>query len=321
MADPRKKPNLPDLAKRLLETGPVKTLPTPRRIRIQLGGAWVADTTAAVYVWEHPFYPYYYVPVASFAEGVLVPSSSSTTSSTEQGSHQGQKKGEEGQGYDYKIMTLKASTASTDRVLLFGSNLAERYGPHTLPLQSMARVEFGAASAWFEEDTRIYVHPKDPFRRVDVLHSTRPLKIYISTNEAGGQKGEGGKEGEKGILVAQTTTAYHLHETGLPVRFYVPPTAILPNPGVLRESRRGTRTACPYKGEADYYDVVLGGDGKGKGKGKGSEEQRSFDDLVWYYRTPTPECVMVTGFLCFYNEKVDIELDGVMLERPKTVFS
>lgn len=68
-----------------------------------------------------------------------------------------------------------------------------------------------------------------------------------------------------------------------------------------------TRTPCPYKGEAEYYDVVLPGG-------------KVYKDIVWYYPTPLQEAAPVTGCLCFYNEKVDIELDGVLLERPKTKF-
>jgi uncharacterized protein (DUF427 family) len=75
---------------------------------------------------------------------------------------------------------------------------------------------------------------------------------------------------------------------------------------LLRPSE--TRSQCPYKGEAEYYDVVL-------------PNGKEYKDIVWYYKRPLLECTPVTGCLCFYNEKVDIELDGVALERPKTKFS
>lgn len=95
----------------------------------------------------------------------------------------------------------------------------------------------------------------------------------------------------------------HLLETGLPTRYYVPPTSV--DPAILRETE--TKTRCPYKGEAEYYSVVLDG--------------KEYKDIVWYYRTPTHESGAIAGLLCFYNEKVDIWLDGHKLERPKTPFS
>ena len=102
--------------------------------------------------------------------------------------------------------------------------------------------------------------------------------------------------------------AQHLHETGLPVRYYLPATAV--DAGRLRAS--ATTTECPYKGVANYYSLVVGA---------GTAEERTLRDVVWYYRNPTHESARVAGLLCFYNEKVDIELDGTMLERPKTIFS
>lgn len=141
---------------------------------------------------------------------------------------------------------------------------------------------------WYEEDTPVFVHPRDPFKRIDILHSTRPIKIFLS-----------------GTLIADTTTSCHLYETNLPCRFYIPSTSVV-DWSLLKPST--TRTQCPYKGEAEYYSIVLP-DGK------------EHKDLVWYYQQPLLECVPVMNMLCFYNEKVDIELDGQRLERPKTFWS
>ena len=74
---------------------------------------------------------------------------------------------------------------------------------------------------------------------------------------------------------------------------------------MLRPS--STTSRCPYKGEAEYYDVVVGG--------------QTYRDLVWWYRYPTSESAPIAGLLCFWNEKVDVEIDGVKLGRPETVFS
>jgi uncharacterized protein (DUF427 family) len=100
----------------------------------------------------------------------------------------------------------------------------------------------------------------------------------------------------------------HLYETTLPTRYYIPLTAI--NNSLLRCS--STRTKCPYKGEAEYYDLVVG-DGK------------VYKDVVWFYTRPTVECAAITGLCCFYNEKVDIMIksgdEWERLARAESIFS
>lgn len=153
----------------------------------------------------------------------------------------------------------------------------------------LTTADTSAKDQWLEEDTPIFVHPKDPFKRVDILASTRPIKVAIA-----------------GRTVAEASASMHLYETGLPVRFYMPLMSI--DTSVLRPSQ--TRTQCPYKGEAEYYSVVIDG--------------KEYKDIVWFYTRPTIECAGVAGMCCFYNEKVDISIQGhgawEELERPKTHF-
>jgi len=143
---------------------------------------------------------------------------------------------------------------------------------------------------WLEEDTPIFVHPKDPFKRVDIVSSSRALKVEID-----------------GHTIASAPTSMHLYETGLPVRYYVPLTSI----DVSKLKRSETKSQCPYKGEAEYYHVEI--------------EGKEYNDIVWFYDRPTVECAAVTGLCCFYNEKVDVSImDGgewKRLERPKTHFA
>ncbi|KAK7755452.1 hypothetical protein SLS62_002680 [Diatrype stigma] len=304
-----KNPNLIELGHRLLKDGPVKALGTRRRVRILYNGAWVADTTSAVYVWEHPYYPYYYVPRRDFIEGCLVATLSppSSSSRVNRASHE----------RGFEILELEVGDRSTNRVLAFLGQEEPREGWEGDEkwvategkggiglLRDAVRVEFGAADGWFEEDTPIAVHPKDPFRRVDVVHSMRPVRVLV-----------------EGVEVARSASSYHLYETGLPRRFYLPPTSVV-DWALLQPS--STRTQCPYKGEAEYYDVVIKkkkSEEKGEGRGETREEEVVYDrDLVWYYRTPITACAMIAGCLCFYNEKVDIELDGKLLARPRTHF-
>jgi uncharacterized protein (DUF427 family) len=105
-----------------------------------------------------------------------------------------------------------------------------------------------------------------------------------------------------GQTVASSAGSTHLLETSLPTRYYLPLSSV--DQSYLRPSNLVTK--CPYKGDAEYYDIVINGE--------------VYKDLVWYYRVPTHESAAIAGLVCFYNEKVDIWLDGVELERPKTKF-
>ena len=254
------------LANKLLAEGPVRVLPTSRRIRIVLNQTYIADTTSALLVWEHPYYPQYYIPLSSFADG-----SAQLTESLNK--------------HVQKLELRANGTVIKDQAIALDAS-DSLTGPNGLEaLRGHVRIQFNAVD-WFEEDLQIYVHPKDPFKRVDVLRSSRPIRVFVD-----------------GQLVASAAAALHLYETGLPTRYYLPPTAV--EMGVLRPSE--TKTKCPYKGEANYFSVVVG--------------RKTFKDVIWYYITPTLESALIAGHYCFFNEKVDIELDGVMLERPVTGFS
>lgn len=130
------------------------------------------------------------------------------------------------------------------------------------------------------------MHPKDPFKRVDLLFSRRPIRVSVDGHE-----------------IASSQTSVHLYETGLPVRYYLPLTSV--EQSLLRDSE--TATSCPYKGDSQYYHVEIGG--------------KKYENLFWYYKFATLECTPIAGMVCPYNEFVDIELDGELLERPKTHFS
>jgi uncharacterized protein (DUF427 family) len=145
---------------------------------------------------------------------------------------------------------------------------------------------WNAMDAWFEEDEEVFVHARDPYTRVDALPSSRHIEVKIN-----------------GITVVDSTRPTLLFETGLPTRFYVPLTDVRMD--VLRDS--DTATFCPYKGQASYYSVELDGE--------------VFEDIAWYYKYPVEESSRIAGMVSFYNEKVDIYIDGVPEDRPKTMFS
>jgi uncharacterized protein (DUF427 family) len=153
-------------------------------------------------------------------------------------------------------------------------------------LRPAVRLEWDAMDEWLEEDEPVYTHPRDPYHRIDILASSRHVEVSVD-----------------GVAVADSRQPRVLFETGLPARYYVPLTDLRLDR--LRPS--ATVTHCPYKGAATYWSLEIGG--------------TVYPDLVWIYRAPLPESQKIAGLACFYNEKVDLTLDGVAQERPHSPFS
>lgn len=216
-------------------------------IQLLFNGAYIVRTTTAHHVWEVPYYPQLY-----FHKSALTSSNAKGFTSKQLEAI----KDDSGKTVAHQY-SLSVGERSTKECLVFADDLS---GPAE-SLNGLVKVDFGAMDQWLEEATPIFVHPKDPFRRVDILHSTRPVKVSID-----------------GTVVAEATSSMHLYETGLPVRFYLPLTAVRPD--ILRPS--SMRTRCPYKGEAEYYSVDLG-DGK------------VVENVVWYYNHPTLESAKIEG--------------------------
>jgi len=146
-------------------------------------------------------------------------------------------------------------------------------------------------SEWLEEDEPVYVHPRSPYTRIDILASSRLVRVDLD-----------------GVTVAESSQPRILFETGLPPRYYLPLPELRMD--LLRPSDRSTQ--CPYKGTASYWSV----DTKPAAVGG-----RLHQDVVWIYRTPLPESQKIAGLAAFYNERVDLYLDGVEQPRPKSPFS
>jgi uncharacterized protein (DUF427 family) len=153
-------------------------------------------------------------------------------------------------------------------------------------LRDHVRFEFGALDAWFEEDEEVYVHPRDPYKRVDILRSSRRVVVRID-----------------GTVVADSVRPALLFETSLPTRYYLPKTDVRLD--LLRSTASSSR--CPYKGTAEYYTATVDG--------------TEHVDVAWWYRHPARESQPIAGLIAFYNERVDLEVDGELLERPRTAFS
>ncbi|MDQ1733654.1 MAG: hypothetical protein QOK10_3813 [Pseudonocardiales bacterium] len=153
-------------------------------------------------------------------------------------------------------------------------------------LNGLVRFDWNAVDQWFEEDEPVYFHPRNPYTRIDILSSSRHIQVEID-----------------GVLLADSHQPRILYETGLPPRYYLPQTDVRMD--LLAPS--ATHTDCPYKGTASYFDVEVGG--------------KLYADHVWWYPTPLPESQKIIGLLSFYDEKVDVIIDGVRQERPKSIFS
>jgi uncharacterized protein (DUF427 family) len=236
---------------------PGYTEDTPRRVRVLFGGQYIVDTQKAKLVWENEYYPSYYFRFPDVPEKYLRNPKQGATSTT----------------YDLVVAEHTAEGAVT--VHNDGN------------FKDLVKIAFDKVDAWLEEDEEIHIHPKDPYKRIDIRQSSRHVRVEID-----------------GVEVANTTKPRLLYETGLPVRTYIPKADVRLE--LLSHSK--LTTGCPYKGTANYYDVNLP-----SGKKK--------NDLAWWYRTAYPESTDIKGFIAFYDEKVDVFVDGKRVERPKSPFS
>jgi uncharacterized protein (DUF427 family) len=144
-------------------------------------------------------------------------------------------------------------------------------------------VEWGAVDAWFEEEEELFGHPRDPYHRIDVRESSRHVRVHV--------------EGE---LVAEARRPLVLFETGLPPRYYLEPDDVRLDLLVPH----GKKTRCAYKGVASHWSVQAGG--------------QLAEAVVWSYTAPDDDAKRIKGLFAFYNEHVDLEVDGESQERPRT---
>ena len=247
------------------QRGRVRVEPCAKRVRGLLDGHPVCDSTHALCVWEVPSYPAYYVPLAD-VQAELRPTGETVHSPSR------------GDGTVHDI-------AAGDKVAPAAALVFD--GSPIDALRGTVRFDWHAAGTeWLEEDEPVYTHPRDPYTRVDILASSRHVRIEVG-----------------GVTVADSQAPRILFETGLPPRFYLPMTDVRMN--LLDPT--STVTHCPYKGAASYWSLVL--------------DASRHDDFAWCYRAPFPESQKIAGLVCFYNEKVDLYVDSELQARPRTKFS
>jgi uncharacterized protein (DUF427 family) len=243
----------------------VKVEVGPKRVRGYLDGTLVVDTIRPLLVWELPYYPAWYLPVEDVTPGLLTENERVDRSPSRGPAHR----------FDLVVGDHEVPDAAWHHP----DSPVEALHDHV-------RFEWDALDAWFEEDEQVYVHPRDPYKRVDVLRSSRHVVVRID-----------------GQVVADTTRPTLLFETSLPTRYYLPKTDVRLD--LLTPT--ATSSQCPYKGTAEYYTATIDG--------------TEHTDIAWWYRHPAHESAGIAGLVAFYDEKVDVEVDGVAQERPRSHFS
>jgi len=233
-------------------TEQVRIEPNLKWIRGARNGRTIVDSRNAQFVWEHRYHPAWYFP-ASEVHGELV---------------------ENGETFD----SDRLGVGTRYDLVVDGEtipNAARRHLDSDDGLRDLVGVEWSAMDTWFEEDAEVFVHPRDPSTRIDVLPSSRHIKISLD-----------------GEVLADTTKASILFETASPPRYYVPKVDV----AMQYLTPNDVSTGCPYKGFATYWNVEIGG--------------TTHNNFVWSYPMPLPESAGIAGKLCFYSEKVDVEIDG-----------
>ncbi len=241
--------------------------PSPRWVRVEFNDTYIANSKRPLLVWDTRGIPLYYFPREDVRMDLLEESD--------------------------KVATFPGQGKTVHWNVVVGERTAENAArahpepPENVPeLAEYITFQWSAMDAWYEEEERIHVHPRDPYKRVDIRPSSRHVKVELD-----------------GVTLAESDRPYLLFETGLPTRYYLPPEDVRTE--LLEPSDKHTR--CPYKGKASYYSLHL--------------NDEVYEDFVWTYPDPLPESPQIEGLLCFYNERVDLTVDGELLARPETHWS
>ncbi len=233
------------------------TEPCAKRVRVLVDGVTIADSINTILLQEQGHQPVYYFPPEDVDANHLDPSDRSTYCP---------KKGDA----SYHHIRVK------DREIESGAWYYPDPKAGSELIGGYIAFYWSRVDQWYEEDEEVFVHPRDPYHRIDIIRGSRHLRISLD-----------------GELLAETTRPTALYESSLPVRWYLPRADII---APLRPSEK--QTGCPYKGFASYHSVDTS------------------EDLIWCYSDPLPAAQRIAGLHAFWNERVDIEVDGVLQPRP-----
>ncbi len=230
---------------------------TPRRVRVVLGGETVADSTQVRLLHPPERTPTYLFPREHVRTELFEPS---------------QRRREDpgmGEGTYWSVRV-------GDRRAVDGAYSWKQPPRSAAGIAGLIAFDWDSVDGVFEEDEQVYVHPRDPYTRIDVLSSSRRVRVRA-----------------RDTILADSTRPRMLIESGLPVRWYLPREDVRVD--LLEPS--STRTRCPYKGVASYWSLRAG--------------DRYEPDVAWSYPEPFHDGEGVRGLLCFSDDRVDVEVtDG-----------
>jgi len=267
--------------------GELRHEPTAKRIRAMLGGTTVVDSTRAVLVWEpRRVVPSYAVPesdlraeLVALAAAAADAAAAAVTASVPDLARR--------PVLDPSV-PFAVHTADGEAVDVYAGGVSRPgagFRAADPDLGDYVVLDFAAFDGWLEEDEPNLAHPRDPFHRIDVLPSSRHVRIEVH-----------------GQVLADSYRPTLLFETLLPTRYYLPREDVIAR---LRPSE--LRTQCAYKGQASYWSCELA--------------DAVARDLAWSYQHPLHEASRVRGLVAFFDERVDVVLDGSRLDRPATPWS
>jgi uncharacterized protein (DUF427 family) len=240
---------------------------SPRRIRGRLGAETVVDSLQPKLLHEHGQLPVLYFPPADVRTDLLEPTDHRTHCPW---------KG------DASYWTLRVGEREAEN----------QVWSYREPLAGVAGIAghyafyMTAMDEWLEEDEPMLGHARDPYHAIDVLDTSRHVRVSLH-----------------GEALGESRRARVLFESGLPPRWYLPAEDVRAE--LLEPSE--TTSRCSYKGFARYRSARVGGELE--------------EDVAWIYDDPRPAAARVAGYVCFWNERVDLEVDGKREERPQTPFS
>lgn len=266
--------------------GELRFEPTQKRVRAKVDGHQVVDSTRAALLWEpRRFVPSYAVP-ADDVSAEMRPSASELASvSADVGVRL---PGMSGPALLTPRDPFHVHTAEGEALDMHTSGRVRETVGFRLSdtdLAGYVSLDFAGFDEWYEEEERIVSHPRDPFHRVDLRESSRQVRMELD-----------------GTVLAQSDRPLMVFETGLPVRFYLRRDDVQ-----VALTPTATRTSCAYKGEASYWSVELDG--------------RVVEDLAWSYPAPLRDAADLLDLVCFFDEKIDLVVDGVGRERPVSPWS
>ena len=235
-----------------------EVFPCPKWIRVYLGGKCIANSTNVKLVRESGQLPVYYFPQKDIEMSLLSKASEDAGKS---------------------IWTVQVDDTQAKESAWSYSDRPE--------IEDYIAFEWKKMDEWYEEDEQDYVHARDPFKRIDVIASSRTVEVKMH-----------------GHIVAQTERPVLLFETGLPIRYYIPKMDVRQD--LLMPGNK--KTQCPYKGNATHFSIQVEGE--------------SIENIAWSYPFPTPEMSKIKNMISFYQERLDdFYVNGQRIEKAKTPWS